>query len=151
MYEWEDKRTTHPTASNYGSLSIRTTIYVINQVSSKTFTQNMRHIRGDICHAITWYCGDKSLRTDLLHLFCLEWEGGGRNLWFEGNSATKGRGRKLNSAKCTCEKRIRPMYMHNNWFMQFHHKRWKFVQIICAHFLHCYIVKASHVFSLWHD
>lgn len=42
---------------------------------------------------------------------------------------------KLNSAKCTYEKR--PMYMHTKWFMQFRSKRCK---KLCAH---RYIVKAS--------
>lgn len=35
------------------------------------------------------------------------------------------------------------MYMHTKWLMQFCHKRCK---KICAHFLHYYVVKASHGF-----
>lgn len=109
---------------------------------------NMRHLRGDHMPCNNLVLRWENLREQtyciffFFSFFGLQNEGGKKNLWLKRNSATKGYGRKWNSDKCTCEKRIRPMYMHTKWWMQFCRKRCK---KICAHFLH-YVVKASHVY-----
>lgn len=117
MYEWEDKKRA-PDGFAYGSLRDRSRKQTLTQTCS---TQEVTdHMPCNVL-VVRW---SNLKRTDVLyrppahHQPALRRE---KYIWFERNSATKGRERKLNSAICTYEKR--PMYMHNKWFMQFCNKK----------------------------
>lgn len=113
-FEWRTKRAKHLTASGDGSLRPLATTNATNRerTTRQDIHSNMRHLGGDhMRHATTWCCGGRTLGQTYCIFFASDKERK-RNLWSERNSATKGRGGKLNSAKCTCEKRVRPMYMH---------------------------------------